>query len=106
MGRGGIFCADIVIGSPMFHSARIGMTGHCAGPIIFASGLAGSQALRRSSLLGLRGCITGLRLQSAVLNDEIQAEVEQESVNDRQRSRIWPPMSNFTHDSCLHESFI
>ena len=52
------------------------MTGHCAGPIKFARGLAGSRALRRSSRLGLRACITEAyeRLQSAVLNAEIQAE--------------------------------
>src|SRR6516162_6092720 len=60
MGLGGIFCAGIVISSPILHSARIGMTGHCAGPIKFARGLARSPALRRSSRLGLRACTAEL----------------------------------------------
>src|SRR6516165_6120111 len=60
MEPGGIFCAGIVISSPILHSARIGMTGHCAGPIRFACGLAESRALHGCSLIGLRACTAEL----------------------------------------------
>src|SRR5215471_229467 len=52
--------AVIVIGSRMPRSAKIAMTGHCGGRIIFACGLAGSPVLRRLFLLGQKACTAGL----------------------------------------------